>query len=173
MAKKKGIKVLNKVVTKELANFGIKKAVCGDEYSYDYEKKVVTFKESENGIEDKWFTEFVKERFNYDVRYPFIISLLHEIGHNKANDDVIGEVYDFCFAEKERIMYETLATDDENEMKKLSWQYFNLPDEIMATKWAVDYARKHPKKIKKMWKKTRKALLEFYEKNGFIADLMK
>lgn len=170
---KKSIKVLNKAITKELATFGIKKAVCGDEYSYDYDTKVITFKDSENGIEDKWFTDFVKERFNYNVCYPFIISLLHEIGHNKANDDIVGEVYDFCLAEKERIMYETLATDDENEMKKLSWQYFNLPDEIMATKWAVDYARKHPKKIKKMWKKTRKALLEFYEKNGFIADLIK
>ena len=128
---------------------------------------VLTFKESENGIEDIWFTEFIKERFNYDVRYPFVMSLLHEVGHHKNNDDVVGEVYDFCLAEKERIMYETMATDDEETAKALTWQYFNLPDEIMATAWAVNYARKHPKKIKKKWKKMRSALLDFYEKNNF------
>jgi len=163
----KGRKVLNKTISNELSAFGIKKAVCGDEYSYDYDKEIVTFKESENGIEDIWFTEFIKERFNYDVRYPFVMSLLHEVGHHKNNDDVVGEVYDFCLAEKERIMYETMATDDEETAKALTWQYFNLPDEIMATAWAVNYARKHPKKIKKMWKKMRSALLDFYEKNNF------
>lgn len=167
----KSKKALNKVITKELSVFGIKKAVCGNEYQYDYDTNVVTFKDIENGIEDRWFLEFVKDRFGYDVEYPFIISLLHEVGHHKANDDVIGEVYDFCLAEKERIMIESIATDDYNEMKRLSWQYFSLPDEIMATKWAVDYAREHPKKIKKMWKKSKKALLDFYKEKGYLDDL--
>lgn len=169
----KGKKVLNKVVSNELATFGIKKAFCGNEYSYDFDSKTVTFKECENGIEDVWFTDFIKERFNYDVRYPFIMSLLHEVGHHKNNDDVVGAVYDFCISEKERIIYESMSAEDEQTAKNLSWQYFNLPDEIMATAWAVDYARKHPKKIKKMWKKMRVALLDFYEKNNFVTILEK
>ena len=164
MAKVKGAKVLNKAITEELSTFGIKKAVCTDTYSYLYDKEMVTYKLTENTAEDKWFIEFIKERFDYNVRYPFIMSLLHEVGHHKANDDVCGEVYDFCIEEKKRIEKE-IQTANAEETKKLEWQYFNLPDEIMATKWAVDYAKAHPKKIKKMWEKSQKALLDFYKKN--------
>ena len=164
MAKVKGVKVLNKAITKELSAFGIKKAVCTDEYSYLFDKKMVTYKLTEGTVEDKWFTKFIKERFDYDVRYPFIISLLHEVGHHKVNDDISGEVYEFCMAEKARIQEEMLTAVGK-ESKKLEWQYFNLPDEIMATKWAVDYAKKHPKKVKKMWKNSQKALMDFYKKN--------
>ena len=171
MTNTRDTKVLNKAITKELAKFGIKNAVCGNEYSYDFDEKIVTFKEREDGLEDVWFTEFIQERFGYEVRYPFIMSLLHEVGHHKNNDDVIGAVYDFCIEEKERIMYETLAADDEETAKALTWQYFNLPDEIMATAWAVNYARKHPKKIKKMWKKSKKALLDFYKENNIFEIL--
>ena len=169
MAKVKGAKVLNKAISKELANFGIKKAVCTDEYSYIFTKEMVTFKLTENTVEDKWFTEFIKERFDYDVRYPFIISLLHEVGHHKTSDDIGQAVYDFCISEKERIDNE-MQTANTEQSKVLEWQYFNLPDEIMATQWAVNYAKEHPKKIKKMWKKAKNALLDFYEKNGILED---
>ena len=164
MAKVKGAKVLNKAITKELSAFGIKKAVCTNEYSYVFDKEMVTYKLTEGTAEDIWFTEFIKERFGYEVRYPFIMSLLHEVGHHKANDDICGEVYDFCMAEKKRINDE-METANVEQSKILEWQYFNLPDEIMATKWAVDYAIAHPKKIKKMWKKSKKALMDFYKKN--------
>ena len=170
MAKKiKGIKVLNKVVTKELSAFGIKKAVCCDEYAYSYDEQAVSYKITEGQTEDILFSEFLKDRFGYVDKYPFIMSLLHEVGHHKANDDIVGEVYEFCLAEKERIQ-EELTTAVGDEIKKLEYQYFNLPDEIMATKWAIDFANSHPKKIKKMWKKMRKAFFDFYEKNGIFDD---
>ena len=169
MAKVKGTKVLNKAISKELSAFGIKKAICCNEYAYSYDENTVSYKITENEIEDLWFSEFLKERFNYVDKYPFVMSLLHEVGHHKANDDIAGEVYDFCLAEKERIQEEMLTAVGE-ESKKLEWQYFNLPDEIMATKWAVDYAKSHPKKIKKMWKKMRKAFFNFYEKNGIFDE---
>lgn len=165
MAKVKGTKVLNKTISKELSPFGIKKAVCTDEYSYLYDKGIVTYKLTEGTTEDLWFAEFIKERFDYEVQYPFIMSLLHEVGHHKANDDIQGDLYDFCMSEKERIQ-EDMVGASKKKSKKLEWQYFNLPDEITATKWAVDYAKAHPKKIKKMWKVAKKALLDFYEKNG-------
>ena len=170
MAKVKGTKVLNKAITKELSAFGIKKAVCGDEYAYYYDKKAVSYKITEGCSEDLCFSEFLKERFDYDDKYPFVMSLLHEVGHHKANDDIVGEVYDFCLAEKKRIQEEMLTAVGE-ESKKLEWQYFNLPDEIMATKWAVEYAKAHPKKVKKMWKKMRKAFFDFYKKNGLFDEI--
>lgn len=167
MAKVKGTKALNKAISAELAPFGISEAKCTNEYSYLFDKEMITFKLTEGTTEDLWFTEFIKERFNYDVRFPFVISLLHEVGHHKANDEIDGAIYDFCMAEKERIS-EEMQTADAEQSKKLEWQYFNLPDEIMATQWAVTYAKAHPRKVKKMWLKMQSALMEFYKKNGVL-----
>lgn len=160
----KGIKKLNKAITKQFKQFDIDKVVYTGEYSYVYEDNKITYKITENCIEDKWFAEFIKERFNYNVKYPFIISLLHEVGHSKANEEIEGDIYDFCIAEKERINEEML-TADADYSKVLEWQYFNLPDEIMATAWAVKWAKENKKAVKKMNAKCIEALCEFYSKN--------
>lgn len=169
MAKVKGIKKLNKAVSAQLAPFGISKAVLTDEYSYHFDSEKVTYKITENDIEDIWFTEFIEERFGYHVENSFIISLLHEVGHHKANEEITGAVYDFCMAEKDRIN-EEMQDADEFHSKELEWQYFNLPDEIMATQWAVDYAVNHPRKIKKMWENMKNDFIKFYIKNNITGN---
>ena len=166
MAKVKGIKKLCKAVSAQLKPFGITAANLSTEYSYVFADGSVTFKITEGSIEDIWFNEFIEERFGYHVENTFIMSLLHEIGHAKANWEIEGAIYDFCMKEKERIGLEMEQYADNLEMQKvIEWQYFNLPDEIMATQWAVTYAQKHPKRIKKMWKQFEKAFHSFYEKN--------
>lgn len=170
MAKIKGTKELNKAISAELAPFGISKAVCADEYSYLFTDESVTFKLTVGTTEDLWFSEFIKERFGYEVRYPFVMSLLHECGHHNANDEIDGAIYDFCMAEKERIFAE-METADAERSKVLEWQYFNLPDEIMATQWAVAYAKKHPRIVEKMWAEMAVALMEFYRVNGVFDSL--
>ena len=164
MAKVKGVKALNKTVSKQLKPFGISKAQCTDSYAYYFDKNLVTFKITEDAIEDRWFMEFIKKRFGYTVKYPFIFSLLHEVGHSLANEEIVDSLYEFCIAEKERIEKE-MQTANSTKSKELEFQYFNLPDEIMATAWAVNYAKNNPKKIKKMWKKCEKSFHKFYAKN--------
>jgi len=167
MGKLKGYKKLNKRITKILEPFKIKKATCTNEYSYNFEKEEVTFKVIEGSVEDLWFIEFIKERFNYDVKYPFIISLLHEVGHKNTFDE-LGEIaYDFCLNEKKRISEEML-TADYNQSKKLEWEYFSLPDEILATNWAIEYAKTHEKEIQIMWLESLQALEKFFQKNGLL-----
>lgn len=168
--KLKNCNKINKAVSAQLSPFGISKAILSNEYSYDFEDESITYKLTENEFEDKLFVDFIKERFGYKSKYHFIISLLHEVGHHKANDEIEGAIYEFCIAEKERISNAINNSDNPKEIKKLEYQYFNLPDEIMATQWAVNWARKHPKKIEKMWAKLTKALLEFYEDNGLFDD---
>jgi hypothetical protein len=46
-----------------------------------------------------------------------------------------------------------------------------LPDEIMATQWAVAYAKKHPKIVEKMWAEMAVALMDFYRVNGVLDSL--
>ena len=59
-------------------------------------------------------------------------------------------------------MAEALTAD---EVRKLEWQYFGLPDEIMASAWAVDFAKENPAEIERMWKAIEKAFHKFYAKN--------
>ena len=87
------------------------------------------------------------------------------ISGTKTEDGIEDNVYDFCLEEKDRLFKVLDRTEDEEEIKKLHWQYFNLPDEWGATFWAVKYMKEHPRKCKKMAKRLQDALNEFYDKN--------
>ena len=167
MARVRGEKKLNKAVSLQLKPFGISKAECSNEYAYYRNSERITFKLTEDTLEDRWFMEFVKERFNFDVKYPFIFSLLHEVGHHMTDDDLDDITYHFCESEK-MFIDEEMQTADMRKSKDLEWKYFGLPDEILATTWAVDYMKSHPRKVERMWNEILVALKKFYRKNGLI-----
>ena len=122
----KARKKLNKVVSAQLVPFGIDKAKYTGEYSYSFKKNRVDFKVNNEAIEDKWFNEFLAERFRYTPKNDFIISILHEIGHAKANENIIEDILDFCLNEKARIGIEMMVAEDEEVGRALSFQYFHL-----------------------------------------------
>lgn len=161
----KGKKKLNNAISAQLAPFGITRARLSDEYAYFFKKECVTFKLTED-FADALFNKFIERRFGYKVEHPFIISLLHEVGHHLANDEIEGAISEFCDAEKDRIAEAMEEAITENEVRALEYQYFNLPDEIMATQWAVNYAKENPQKVEEMWEKCAVAFAEFYERNG-------
>lgn len=165
MAKVKGIKKLNKAILEQFAQFGIEKIKVTDEFSYIYLKNKITYKITEGDIEDKLFCEHIKERFGYEVKYPFIMFMLHEVGHHLNNDCIDDTLEDFCTREKDRIEEEMAEALTADEVRKLEWQYFGLPDEIMASAWAVDFAKENPAEIERMWKAIEKAFHKFYAKN--------
>ena len=163
MAKLKGKKKLNNAISKELKPFGLTSAKLSNEFAFYPVSEVITYKLTWD-YQDDWLNEFVKERFNYDILYPFVFTLLHEIGHYLANDEIEGAILEFCENEKERIENEVKTATDDYE-KTLNWQYFSLPDEIMATQWAVNYSKTHPRKIKQMNERIIDNIKEFYRKN--------
>ena len=168
----RGRKKLNKAILAEVAPFGIQSAKLSNEYAYYYEDESISYKLDCGAIEDEWFNEFLIERFGYRCKgnaESFVLSILHEVGHHKANDEIEGAILDFCNTEKERIDREMQDADSE-QSKVLEWQYFNLPDEIMATQWAVNYAKSHPRKVKKMIERLRASLMEFYMVNGLTEE---
>lgn len=159
----KGLKKLNSVITKQLAPFGIHKAFCSDDFSYWYESEDVHYKLTVT-VEDEWFMDFIEETFGYKAQYPFIMSLLHEIGHHYTIDEVEDEDETYSEDEKERIS-EEMQTANAEQTKVLEWEYFNLPDEIIATEWAVAYAIEHTAELAEMWTEILNALQDFYEIN--------
>ena len=167
MAKRlQGKRELNKAMTEIFKPFGISKVFLASTYAYYFEDEKISFKLTENTFEDTAFINFVEQRFDYKIEHPFIFSMLHELGHHLNNEEIEGEIYEFCMREKDRIETAIQTAFDEDTLTILEEQYFNLPDEIMATAWAVDYAKRHPKKIKKMWRECEKAFHAFYEKNN-------
>ena len=144
---------LNKILTKFVKKFGIDKAIYTGGYSFSYEDNTLEYKVTNRTWGDVWFEEYVEERFNHTVKNSFIMSILHEIGHSQANEEIEGAILDFCLNEKFRIDVEMLVAEneeDEETAKILSWQYYNLPDEIMATQWAVNYAETHTEELKQL-----------------------
>ena len=163
----KGTRKLNKTISNELSVFGITRCILGTEYSYSYDKNDIMYK-IDLDIEDKYFSDFIFDRFGYDdTGMEFIISLLHEVGHSKANDEIEGSIFDFCMEEKNRIFKEMETAETDEEVRKLEYQYFNLPDEIMATAWALDFYKKNPKKCVERHKKIAKTLQKFYKMNNY------
>ena len=171
MSKVKGMKKVAKKVGKIIRKeFGVSDVVFSDTYMYDFNEDVIFFKITHD-TEDDMFNRFIDERFGLKLNAEsgFLLSLLHEVGHRENNGDVDGAVYDFCLTEKKRIE-NTLWSNPEltfDEVYALESQYFNLPDEIMATAWAVDFYKKNPKKCAKMHKKIAKILQKFYKMNNF------
>jgi len=170
MTKVKGIKKLNSSMTKVFKPFGIKKVWCGKEYEYNRVHKTIQFKLTEDTLEDVWFKEFISDFFKYNVEIPFMISMLHEVGHYKTDNDIDDEIYLKGIATKERIEEEMQLATDYDECKKLEFEYFGIPEEFLATQWAVQYAKTHPKKVKQMWNKCYKALYRFYKINGIFEE---
>lgn len=174
MNKIKGLKKVNKKVTKIFRKeWGIRKVALSDDFEYNFVEDRIRFKVTHT-IEDEIFNRFIKERFGLELNAEsgFIFSLLHEVGHRENNDDVDGDVYQFCLDEKDRIettLQENLDLPFE-EVYNLETQYFNLPDEIMATAWAVKFLKENPKKVKKFYEKITKILKKFYKINGIEAE---
>lgn len=165
MAKLKGIKKLNKAISNQLKPFGIEKAKLDDEFALCFENNKVHYKLAYNEV-DEWFNACVKEIFGYEVEYTFIISLLHEIGHLNTIDTLTDKEYNRCLKQKERIAKGLDKANTPEEEKRLNYFYFLLEDEYRATEWAINYAKKHPKKIRKMWHKILPAIMDFYAKNN-------
>lgn len=136
-----------KAIIKEFtAPFGIK--VCKG-YEWEAYENEVHYPDNPERYNAEGFMEVI-ERIYPDIKASeFTWSLLHEIGHAKTWR---------YFTKKAWKKYAKTAPyihDIE--------EYFRIPQERVATDWAADYIRKHPKKIKKFEKKLQKAL----DKKGY------
>lgn len=163
----RGLKKLNKAMATAFEQFGIDKFVMNGDWAYYPDNNKITYSLVENKIEDIWFNEFVKKRFGYKVKNTFIITVLHEIGHKMTLEEIYESdvVYEFCMREKKRIDDEMENVKNMKQAKKLEFDYFSLPDEIIATEWAVNYAKEHEEELAETWEVVKEALFDFYAKN--------
>lgn len=109
----------------------------------DVYDEIIYVGESYDKRTDKYFENFVNNLEPQCKKInPFLLSLLHEIGHIETYTEEEQDEKDF--------IYELLKTkyDDEKElnddkMEEYCDKYFNIPLELNATLWGIEYALSH------------------------------
>ena len=116
-----------------------------NDFAYWYAKSEITY----GLLVDEQATRFFEFAKGLGLKYDcgtFILSLMHEVGH----DQTLDSLTDAEFRKSEKAKKKLQAID--------SFEYFNLPDEIIATKWAVDYINNHKDILAKFAKDVQKAM---------------
>lgn len=85
----------------------------------------------------------------------FIVSLFHEIGHHKTID-----VWKKDDLEEFDMIKKIINSDSDIEAKK----YFSVPDENLATEWAVDYINNHSDIVEDLIERIQPLVDKFYTK---------
>ena len=138
------------------------KAFLDTDFNYYYYSKKVGYSILVSERMDSLFLEYA---FLHGLKVDcgiFALSLLHEVGHHMTIEGIDQSTYDFCQEVKE-----TLTDSDEDANV-----YFDLEDERLATKWAIDYINTHVKEVEDFTVKFSEALAEFVEKYDidFLSD---
>ena len=160
----KGIKKIDKIINNfTMKNFGVTARFDTEFEAFcDEGRKLIgyTLITTEGG--EGQFIEDATRRYpeiNADI---FLWALMHEIGHCMTEDMWTPEEREYFYYQKDMI-YEM-----EVEEEGMNAWYHACPDEFFATKWAGDYMRSHPKKMKKFWNELQVAMLQMYKKNNLI-----
>lgn len=169
MAELKAVKTLETILTDMFRDFGITKVSIGTDDCYYHNLKEIVIQpyiKEKNCV----FDAFVEERFGIQLNNSMLMGLLHELGHHETDDDISEYIQDMCSEEIERIEKEMELVTTEEEERRLDLQYFNLPTEIMATYWAVDFIKNNPDLIRYWNRLTITAMKQFYKVNNIIDE---
>ena len=92
---------------------------------------------------DKFFKDFVN-KLNSQCKTinPFLLSILHEIGHIETWSDEASKEKDMIYGLLE-LKYDAEEVLTEDKLEEYCNLYFNIPLEKDATLWGIDYALSH------------------------------
>lgn len=167
MAEIKGTKKLDKLINDYVKKFGCT-AELGSEFCYWHDDEVINYSLIIPVPSDKMWRAYVKKEFNFLITNIFMFSLLHEVGHHYTMD-----LFTECQREDEERAVEKIEkvltkSDNKTLDNALYLKYFDLPMEKIATKWAVNYYKRHKFSINHFYKKLNKELKKFYKINGLL-----
>lgn len=172
MKKLEGIEELNNILNNFLEPFECY-AELDTDFGYYYASNRITYSLVVSDNMDRFFLDFAKSLNPSLTCDIFLLSLLHEIGHEETLDELDDSTIAYCQDEKTRInMQYTFAEldKDEDKMRAAANEYFNLPDEKIATEWAIDYMVNNQAEISSLWFKIAQQISKIYDMNGVKND---
>lgn len=157
----KGIEKINDIVYELVSQFDCN-CEMGLDFSYYYDSSLITWTILVTETSDKSFSEFVKENYPDITADIFLWSLLHEIGHNETCS---------YWTEKEQKKFDKQKEELEKENQDKDYltsciEYYNIPDEYEATKWAAKYIINNEEYLKEYWERLQAAIVDFYILNS-------
>lgn len=154
----KGIEKINHILNDFLEPFECEVEV-GPDFAYYYGSSTIMYSFVVSERMDRLFMGFAKSiglKADIDI---FLLSFMHEWGHHMTLEDLSDGEYKYS-----QDIKETLSSSDAD-----CDIYFNLPDELAATTYAIDYINSHEKELKLWWEtKLQPAIIEFYKLNEVI-----
>ena len=118
--------------------------VEGEDFCYYPSLHTVQWGMFDSEKTDNHFRQFFHEYGMKNDECIFIISLLHEVGHFQTIHFFSNEEFESDFAAKEnRISDGTIDTD---------YWYWELPIELAANMWAINWINEHPIEVKELYK---------------------
>lgn len=160
----KGANKLENIINKFLAPFELTSCLSSD-FSYEFANNRVNFSLVVTDNASTYFQDFIHSMWEEVTIDTFLISLLHEIGHAETWDDLEEDDIAYSDDMKDFIQKELAAGVSEARRRELYFEYFNLPDEIAATTWAIEYIHNNSKEIATLWEKVQAAIMLIYELN--------
>ena len=109
----------------------------------DIDEETIYVGESYDRRTDKYFENFVSQ-LNPDCRKvnPFLLSLLHEIGHIETYTEEDEDDKDMKYAIL-KMQYNDEEQLNDEKLEEYCDMYFRIPLEQNATEWGIDYALSH------------------------------
>lgn len=115
----------------------------GNCFAYHPQEKTITFSLGADDAEDchEW-KEFLAKKFNFSLTKEniFTLSILHELGHHFTIELFSDDEWNFQATEE--------YLRNINDYHERSQAYFNMPIELLATQFAIDIYRNHPRKMR-------------------------
>ena len=113
--------------------------VYNTDFAYDYGSSTIYYALLIPDTAGQLLMNFARQHgLKYDCG-SFYLSLLHEVGHHETLDLLDDDEEEYSLKIKKQM----------GETDKISdiLTYFNLPDEIAATKWAINYINNNKEKL--------------------------
>lgn len=131
-------------------------AFAGTDFSYYYASSRIEYAFVTSERMDKLFmANAITLGLEVEVD-TFLLAFMHELGHHETLDNIDDADYNYSADIKE-----TLGTTDEDCLT-----YYNLPDELAATRWAINYINNHREEIAELWNRLKVAIANFYATNN-------
>lgn len=143
---------LEKKITKFVKKFGVKRAFCKDQFMY--RNNIVHFSIFTDP-EDGPYIDFINNKYETDIEpWYFIFGILHEVGHHITLPLLTKEELAY---EYEQRLFRIQTSED----------YFNLPAEDLANKWAINYIANHTQECWDFQKKCYNIMKHIFKKKSF------
>ena len=119
------------------------------EFCVDIENECVFIPLNPREEESKMFMDFIEEEYGeYDMDAD-VLGILHEIGHIFTYDESLAR------AREVKVLRLRLDFDAAvSSLKEYNFAYFQIPAELNATNWAIEYYRNHRQEcdsLAKIW----------------------